>query len=52
MRPGNAVAPAPEVGVVDATIPDCPSEQAHTGSLPLSVSAADPTAPGGGTGWP
>jgi hypothetical protein len=38
MRPGNAVAPAPEVGVVDATIADRPCQQAHTGSLPLSVS--------------
>jgi hypothetical protein len=40
MRPGNAVAPAPEVGVVDATIADRPRQQAHAGSLPLSVSVA------------
>jgi hypothetical protein len=38
MRPGNGVAPAPEVGVVDAIIPDCPRKQAHTASLPLSSS--------------
>jgi hypothetical protein len=37
MRPGNAVAPATEVGVVDATIANRPCQQGHTGSLPLSV---------------
>src|SRR3954468_9233003 len=50
MRPGNAVAPAPEVGVVDATIAGRPCQQAHTGSLPLSVSVSHPTLPGGAQG--
>jgi hypothetical protein len=34
------VAPAPEVGVVDATIADRPRQRAHAGSLPFSVSVA------------
>src|SRR3954449_441280 len=37
MRPGNAVAPSPEVGVVDATITDRPRQQVHARST-LSVS--------------
>ena len=49
MRPGNAVAPAPEVGVVDATIADRPRQQAHAGSLPLCL-AGDQTPPGGAQG--
>ena len=44
MRPGNAVAPSPEVGVVDA---DRPRQQAHAGSLPPLCLAPPGGAQGG-----
>src|SRR4029077_9231317 len=45
MRPGNAVAPSPEVGVVDATITDRPRQQAHARSTSLCLAP-----PGGAQG--
>jgi len=37
MRPRDAVAPAPEVGVVAAAIAYRPRQQAHTGPLPQQI---------------
>src|SRR3954469_14091658 len=46
MRPGNAVAPSPEVGVLDATITDRPRQEAHARSTSLCLAP-----PGRGARW-